>query len=182
MKNMRNEQRGMVLLVSLLILLLMAIIAAAVTQTNTLQLQMAGNDESKTDAIQRALAVVDAVIDNPKNTPVRGDIGYTWCKPGSTKSCDEYNLSVEDEVVDVDGDGNATAAEKSQYEYIVTRVGPEYISLGALGRRDDSRGDSGLDYQGAVIEVSGSFDGTDKGLGSSSVVQGVMIKIPVMSQ
>jgi archaellum component FlaG (FlaF/FlaG flagellin family) len=172
----------MVLLVSLLILLLMAIIAAAVTQTNTLQLQMAGNDEAKTDAMQRALAIVDAVIDNPGNTPVRGTVGYTLCKPNATGTCDEKSLAVGDQVVDVDSDGSVTTEEKGRHDYVVTRVGPEYISLGAVGRRDDDEAETGLEYQGAIMEVSATYDGTAQGLGATSVVQGVMIKIRTSPQ
>ena len=182
MNRFQQKQRGMVLLVSLLILLLMAIIAAAVTQTNTLQLQMAGNDEAKTDAMQRALAIVDAVIDNPGNTPVRGTVGYTLCKPNATGTCDEKNLAVGDQVIDVDADGSVTTEEKGRHDFVVTRVGPEYISLGAVGRRDDTEAETGLEYQGAIMEVSATYDGTDQNLGATTVVQGVMIKIRTSPQ
>jgi hypothetical protein len=167
-----KKQSGMVLLVSLLILLLMAIIATTVTQTNVIQLQMAGNDEAKTDAIQRALAMVDAVIDNASNTPVRGDVGYMMCAPSSTKTCDEKTVNISSSVIPSEG----------EFDYFVTRMGPEYISLGAQGRPDDDSANTGLKYVGAILEVSGTFDGTDEGLGAASVVQGVLVKLPISSQ
>jgi hypothetical protein len=173
MKRFPNKQRGMVLLVSLLILLLMAIIATTVTQTNIMQLQMAGNDESKTDAMQRALAIVDAVIDRSSNIAIVGDlVGYTSCAATSPKSCDEKTLSINSAVEPSTGD----------YDYHVTRMGPEYLSLGAQGRRDEDSADTGLEYEGAILEVGGSYDGTGEGLGAASVVQGVMIKVRTSPQ
>jgi Tfp pilus assembly protein PilX len=168
MKKSPGNQTGVVLLVSLLILLLIGIVATTVTQTNLMQLQMAGNDESKADALQRALAVVDAVIDDASNTPVIGEPGYKLCPPGSARTdCDEKTLVVATEVI----------PDSSEYDYYVERMGPEEINLGAQSRQDEDSTGSELEYVGAVFEVGGSYDGTDRGLGATSVVQGVMLRI-----
>lgn len=169
-------QSGMVLLVTLLILLLMAIIAATVTETNVMQLRMAGNDEAKTDALQRALAVVDGLIDRPGNTPVIGDVGYTLCSPDApdpNNVCNEKTLAVPPGVIAV--------SEKSKYDYYVERMGPKTVSLGAIGRRDEDEADN-FEYLGATFEVAGSYDGTGDNLGRAAVVQGVLIKFGVGPQ
>jgi hypothetical protein len=175
MKHVPQNQRGMVLLVSLLILLLMAIIATTVTQTNVMQLQMAGNDEAKTAAIQRALAVVDAVIDRANNTRLVGSlIGYTSCAPTSADpdvTCDDKTLSV----------NPLALPSKGDFDYQVTRMGPDFMSLGVARRSEDTT-DTGLEYEGAIIEVAGSYDGTAEGLGAASVVQGIMIKVRTSPQ
>jgi len=168
MKKLPGNQTGVILLVSLLILLLIAIVATTVTQTNLMQLQMAGNDESKADALQRALAVVDALIDNANNTPVIGEPGYRLCPPGpATPECDENTLIVASGVI----------PDSAEYDYYVERMGPEEINLGAQSRQDEDDTGSELEYVGAVFEVGGSYDGTDRGLGATSVVQGVMLRI-----
>ena len=168
MNKLPGNQTGVILLVSLLILLLIGIIATTVTQTNLMQLQMAGNDESKADALQRALAVVDAVIDNANNTPVIGEPGYKLCPPDTEfTDCNEKTLVVASGVI----------PDSSEYDYYVERMGPEEINLGAQSRQDEDKTGSELEYVGAVFEVGGSYDGTDRKRGATAVVKGVMLRI-----
>ena len=103
MKKTGSKQGGVVLIVSLIFLLLLSVLVATMIQTNTLQLQMAGNDEAKMESMQRALAVVDFIIDKAENTPVTGDVGFRVCaehadpdSPVLIDGCDEYVIGIAD--------------------------------------------------------------------------------------
>jgi hypothetical protein len=160
MKPLPRKQNGLVLLVSLLILLLIGVVATTVTETNIMQLRMAGNDESKTAALERALAVVDAILDRAKNTPVVGGIGYQVPKD---------SIVIHEEVTNA----------KGTFGYSVTRVGPLETTIPVMNQAMAS---SGTEYRAARFELTATYDGSAHNLGKATVVQGVLIKIAAGSQ
>jgi len=133
-----GRQQGVVLIVSLIFLLLLAILATTVSETNILQLRMAGNDESKMEATQRALAIVDAILDEGTNVPVVGDVGYRICDEDSSSptlpsDCKEYEITIPSDLI----------VDAGVVKYHVERAGPleapapyldEDIAIGAGAR------------------------------------------------
>ena len=71
----RSRQEGAVLIIALMFLLLLTLVATTGAETSTLQLQMAGNEQSRVEAQQQALAIIDAILDDSDNTPVVGGVG-----------------------------------------------------------------------------------------------------------
>ena len=175
MKNIhtRKSQGGIVLIVCLLILLLIGIVATTTSEVSLLQLYMAGNDESKSDALERALAAVDAIIDNAENTPVVGGIGFEICKVGETCDAPIIDLRATDP-------GDPSLPDLDNYpSYTVTRVAPLETTIPVM---DESMASSGINYKAARFEVSATYDDTDSGQGRSTVVQGVLVKLAASAQ
>ena len=167
----KKKQSGVVLIVSLLLLLVMAIIATATSETNILQLQMSGNDQSKAEGMQQAFAIVDAILDERSNTAVIGDVGYTLCKNGlsSVTGCDEYLISIDSDIEDSD----------AVISYSVTRVGPEVTSTPYL---DEESVSSSASFEVARQEIFVSYDRSADRLGKVEMVQGVLRLIPKLGQ
>ena len=163
-------QRGVVLLVSLLVLLLLGIIATAVARTNQLQLHMAGNDEGRVAALQQALAVVDAVLEHPTGMRLDSDVGHRVCQSGSAdSSCDEYTVGL---VPDARPEGG-------RFEVSVTRIAPLESRMPLL---HEGQASSAVYYRVAKFEVRAAYDGAAAGLGRAALAQGVFVRFPVSTQ
>jgi len=165
-----SRQRGVVLIVSLLILLLLGIIATTTSQVSLLQLFMAGNDEARSDALQRSLAAIDAILDNADNTPVVGDLGYVICKKGNTCDADLIDLATTNpEIPDLD----------KYTDFTVVRVAPLETTIPVM---DESMASSGISYRAARFEVTAFYDDTASGQGKATVTQGVLVKLAASAQ
>ncbi len=161
---MRGE-RGLVLVVALLVLLLTAIIATAVAATSLLQLRMAGNDEAEVAAQQRALSAVDAVLSDPEAIPVRGHPGYRWCTSGAgPDGCDETDLALDARWLPGTGSTDVT----------VTRVAPTRARLPPMG---EGRASSAVAYRVAKFEVRAVHDDSPAGGARAVVAQGVLVRL-----
>jgi len=171
MHTFSRRQDGAVLIIALMFLLLIALVAATTSETNTLQLQMAANDQLRVEAQQRVMAILDAILDNDNNTPVIGDIGYKICDQSSLEaSCDQALISLDSSITDVpSGTSN---------NYFVTRMGPLETGAPVMS---ESMASSASAFNVARYEVTASFDGEAARLGSSTIVQGITIKIPAQN-
>jgi hypothetical protein len=171
MQKLTMKQEGAVMIISLMFLLLISMVASTAAQTNTMQLQMAGNDQLRADAQQRVMALLDAILDDADNTPIVGNVGYKICEAGSTDtSCDQALISLVSSVIDVPtGTSN---------DFFVTRMGP--LETGAPVM-NESMASSASAFSVARYEVSASFDGDGAKLGNSNIVQGITVKIPAQS-
>ena len=99
MKKNIARQGGAALIIALMFLLLITLVATTGAQTSTLQLQMAGNEQSRVEAQQHALAILDAIIDDTDNAPVVGGIGFKICEVDSADgSCDLLQISLDEGV------------------------------------------------------------------------------------
>lgn len=162
-----SRQRGVVLIFSLVFLLLITLVATTTSRNSTLQLQMAGNDQSRIEAQQRVLAVIDEIAHDSDNTPVVGNIGYRTCKSGiSNVNCDAGTIAISSSVAELPAD--------SSLDYHVTRVGP--LEAGAP-TMDESQASSANFYKVARFEVNTEFDGSASRLGTSSMAQGVLVRV-----
>ena len=162
-KGMR--QGGAVLIVSLIFLLLLGLLATTVSETNLLQLQMAGNDESRMEVNQRALALIDAVLDDMDNLPVVGKIGYRICRReaslASAAGCDERRIRVPSLLLDDD----------AHIDYYVERAGPLETPLPFL---DEDIAGSATALKLARQNIIVRFDRADQNRGTVELVQGYL--------
>ncbi|TXS91368.1 hypothetical protein FV139_16725 [Parahaliea maris] len=163
-----HSQRGAVLLISMLILLLLAIIATTVSETNLMQLQMAGNDEAKSEATQQSLAIVESILSDQSNIPVVGDIGFKICASGGS-GCDLHVMDVDSALIPATG----------TTDYYAVRVGPLETTIPAM---DESMASSGASYKAAKFDIYASYDGTANKQGYTKVVQGVLVKLAASAQ
>lgn len=89
------SQRGVALVVTLVVLIGISVVSLASLKTGVFELLMAGNEEARTSAFQRAKAGLDAVAARISNFVVIGDIGYRNCTPGATVAgCAMNNITV----------------------------------------------------------------------------------------
>lgn len=163
-------QRGLVLLVALLVLLLLAVIATTIAGTNRLQLHMATNDEGRVAALQQALAVVDAVLDSPTGISLDTSVGDRRCMAGSpTPTCDEYTIALPPGALPGAG----------SLEVSVTRIAPAESAMPSMGEAEAS---SAVHYRVAKFEIQVAYDGAAAGMGRAALAQGVLVRVPVSTQ
>lgn len=163
-----NHQSGVALIVALMFLALITLVAITGAQTSTLQLQMAGNEQSRVEAQQRALALIDAIIDNSDNAPVVGDVGFKICDEASDdNSCDLKQISLDNSVT--------TMPDGVHTDFYVTRIGPLEVDAPSMSEEEVS---SASAYKLARQEVRAEIDGLDQRLGRATIVQGMYVRIP----
>jgi len=163
-------QRGVVLVVTLLVLLLLGLIATTVGRTNQLELHMAGNDEARIAALQQGLGAVDAVLASATNTPLRGGVGYRVCIPDSPDAtCDEHTLVV------------APGAQPAvgTLDVAVTRLAPLEDRIPVMA---EGRASSTVYYRLAKFEVQVTYDATGQDLGRVALAQGVLVRLSTTPQ
>lgn len=159
-----RRQRGLVLIISLLILLMTSILAATVYETNTLQMRMAGNEQTREGALQRTLATVDAIVARQENFPLHGSIGYRACDvEAMDESCDETSIVVDR--------GRAPWARPADYS--IVRKGPLEVGLPSMAEGSAS---SGWHYRAALYEVRVAGAGDKRDPGEKTMAQGVLIR------
>lgn len=166
-----KRQGGAALIVSLLFLLLLTLVATTGAENSTLQLQMAGNEQSRVEALQRNMAILDAIIDDADNAPVVGGVGFKICNLAATDaSCDLKEIDIDSSV--------ATVPTGVDVDYFVTRVGPLEVDAPSMSEELAS---SASAYKFARQEITSMIDGTDARLGNSTVVQGMHVRIPAQN-
>ena len=171
MNTYRENQQGAALIVALLFLLLITLVATTGAENSTLQLQMAGNEQSRVEALQQNMAVLDAIIDDPDNTPVVGGVGFKICDVAATDaSCDLTEIDLDTTVT--------TVPTGVDIDYFVTRVGPLEVDAPSMSEELAS---SASAYKFARQEITTAIDGTDARLGNSTVVQGMQVRIPAQN-
>ncbi len=171
MKGNIARQGGAALIIALMFLLLITLVATTGAQTSTLLLQMAGNEQSRVEAQQHALAILDAIIDDTDNAPVVGGIGFKICEVDSADgSCDLLQISLDE--------GVTTLPAGMELTYHVTRVGPLEIDAPTMAEEQVS---SASAYKLARQEVHADINGLAQRLGRSTIVQGVNVRIPAQN-
>jgi len=160
-----EQQRGSVLVVSLIFLIVLGLMGLASMQTSRLELRMASNEEVRTSAQQMAQALSDAVVATPAMTPVIGGAGFTLCTPGEP-DCDLESL-----FMPVDGDISAEVdAGKLTARAVLTAPTSQPCPRG-LGFSADKFGCT-------AFQVNSTFDRADEGRGAADITQGILVATP----
>ena len=170
-----RKSRGAVLLLALLFLLLMAMVAATVMQTSILEIRMAGNDEHREQAFQKAQAVAGAILNNADNFPMNTSVGQIICSPAdSDGKCDESLFISISPALEL-------SAEGVLVDFNVARQGPLILNSPPL-RNLQRSSSSSLAYDAALFETHVVVDGQSVGRGRSEVVHGVAVLIASATQ
>lgn len=164
-----SAQRGLVLIVTLLLLLVMGVIASLATENAVSQLRMAGNEQQRVTLLQRALSVVDAVLQDPDASRVKGGEGYRMCGPGSAVRCDEHTLELQ----------AGFNADSYAVDFYLTRVGP--LSSG-LPYRSEHRVSSAAAFDLVRQELTVSCGAQGPRRGRVELVQGMLFGVPAAQQ
>lgn len=100
-----NRQKGVVLVVALVLLVAITLLSLAGINTTTLELRMASNQQARVNAFQQAEAGIDGVKTDMSNFAVKGLVGQGRCTTDfhdtsryydatGEVSCDTYDVSV----------------------------------------------------------------------------------------
>ena len=165
------SSRGAVLLIALIFMLLLSVIAATVMQSAILQLRMAGNDQFMEEALHQAQAIAAELSLNPGNFLLMGEVGDGNCPPGRQDAgCDQSQLQVPASVPTLDA---------YALDYRVVRQEP-LLWKGFPVREAEHLASSSTGFDAALFEIEVQLDGSGNGLGSAHVVQGMVVRVPVM--
>ncbi len=160
-----EKQRGAILIVAMIFLLLLSVLAITTMRMGTLQVYMAGNEQARVEAFEKAQAIVSSLDGNDANFNVVGSTGYRVCSAGHSDAdnCDLTNL-----VVDATVDTAVTSAGQTvEYDitelYSIDAMIPVSVSL-ATGAGAD------VTFWG----VRGYYDDRGNRQGESEIVLGSM--------
>lgn len=165
------NQRGAVLIVSMILLLLLGLLATTVSENSLLQVQMSGNDEAKLESTHEALAIVEAIIDNSGSAPVLGDIGYTVCPV--SEALGPADIACNENTIDLSDLG--VVPNDAEVSFYVRRVGPEEVPLPFV---DATRAGSAARFKLARHEIVVDIDRTSTNRGRTQLVQGLIRVLP----
>lgn len=170
----RKNSRGAVLILAMVFLVLMTLVAVTVMKTSIQEFQMAGNDQFREEAFQRAQAITAEISTDLNNFPVVGGVGYTICTAADTDpDCNTSNF--------LQDPNSATVPTGVDVAYKVVRQGPRFLESLPF-RQAEGSASSAPAFDAAIFEVSADIDGTDARLGSASVVQGIAVRVASSSQ
>lgn len=163
----RHRQHGLVLILALLILLATALLASTLFETNLMQMRMAGNEQARAQALQGALSVVDAVLEDHANFPLHGQVGDRFCPAGTADSnCDAVLAALDPRAV----------GTQAVLGYFLTRKGPLELALPVMA---EGRASSGRHYRAALFEVTSAA----RTVGARvSVSQGILVRLVARHQ
>ena len=159
----RKYQQGSVLLISLVFMVILILAATTTMRTSTLEMRMAGNEETRVRTLELAQSIVDEVVGNQDNMVVSGEVGDVNCT-ANVAGCDNYDVTIDQTLI--------PAADQAKASVIVERLTP---ALSPAPRGINSSADA---FFAARFQVDSTYDGTDDGEGSAGVVQGVIILVP----
>jgi hypothetical protein len=164
---------GAVLLFALIFMLLLAMLAATVMQSAVLQVHMAGNDQLLEEALQQAQAIAGELSLIADNFSLQGNVGDTNCpqwKEGP--DCDRSQLQVPASAVALDG---------YALDYRVVRQEP-LLWQGFPIRESEHTVSSSNGFDAALFEIDVRLDGSESRLGSAHIVQGIVVRVPVLRE
>ena len=161
--------RGAVLLLALVFMLMLSMIAATVMQSAIMQLHMAGNDQFLEEALYRAQGIATELSLEPDNFALVGAVGDTNCPQGqSLTGCNTQQLQVP---------GSALALAGFALDYRVIRQDP-LLWKGFPIRESEDLVSSSNSFDAALFEIDVQVNGSELGLGSAHIVQGIAVRVP----
>lgn len=163
---MRQTQGGATLLIALVLVALLTVGAAATLRFSTSGLRVVVNEELRSDALQNAQSLVDAVLAVPGNIALSLGVDETNCVAG-VSGCDQNTLILDDAKAQT-----IFKREDSVGSVLVRRLGPN-ASTPPRGA-----GYSAVRFQASFLQVESSYDGTAGGWGRSAVNEGIAVIIP----
>jgi PilX N-terminal len=165
----------MVLIFALIFILLIGLVAGSAMQTSIQEIRMAGNDQLREAAFQKAQALVSAIVDNPDNFPLDGPVDQLICdRVDATPDCDpDVTVVLPDRVISL--------SEDMLPHYGVQRQPP--LLRDALAIRSVQKFSSSVvAYDVAVFEAYAVVAGPSARSSRSELVQGVAVLLAKSQQ
>lgn len=168
----RTRERGAVLIIALVFLALIALISVSSMDSSRLEAYMAGNEQARIDALQRAQAVVDFLADEDDSFRVT-TVGYLRCNSGNTDTdCDSSAaLAISNSDVASLVSGITELSYSSEFYYESTKAPPSSIGNG-----------NGQAYGAAYFDIKVLYDDSDSRGGRAQVSQGIGVRVPTSQQ
>ena len=164
----KYRARGVVLLLAMVFLLLLTILSGTAMQTSILEFQMAGNDQFREEAFQKAWAISSAISSNGDNFQIAGAVGHRICKSGDmAPDCSKSRVIA----LDTSLREMPTGVQES---YSVERMGPKVMPSLPF-RLSQASVSSSLAYNAAIFETRVKVDGSGVSLGRAEVVEGIAL-------
>lgn len=148
----QRRQRGVTLLIVMLILIGVSLISIASVNTSVMELRMARNVESTTNNFQTALSAIDFVIADPTNLPTTGALNLPTAV---TLTGTPFSTST--------GDSLAASAMRTED----CGSPPRMLSASSM-----------LAYSAFRYEITANLDKNASGMGQSGIVQGYLLLGP----
>lgn len=161
-----HRERGATLLIALVLMTLLTIGAAATLRFSTSGLRVAVNEELRSDALQSAQSLVDAVLVVPANLALTYGVEETNCVAG-VSGCDHNTL-----VFDTAKATTIFSRSDSIGSIVVRRLNP------AASTPPRGAGYSAVRFQASFLQVESSYDGTAGGWGLAAVNEGIAVVVP----
>ncbi len=159
-----SGQQGVALFTALMLLLIITILGISSVRTGVMEAQMSTNEELRIAAFETAESILDAVVSNPANTQVVGDVGRKICTTNWPTTCDTSGTIVIPPVL------VNTVTDAGQLMANVVRLAP------AVGPAPP--GYSVIKYQSATFRAHARYDGTPTGQGKTEVLEGIIVAFP----
>lgn len=162
------KQQGAVLLVSIIFLLLLSLLALGTMRSGTLEMLMAGNEQSRIEAFELAAAVNESVISRwqgSETIEASFQTDKTLCSTGNPDpDCDEFILTI---------DGNLSSAISdagAENDYATHYLGEGAVPAG-FGEQ--------VNTCAFYFDTEADYDNSQNKLGVSHQSEGVFIVNPV---
>lgn len=161
-------QQGVTLAVALVILVGVTVVSLTMLSTSMLELVMAGSEEARTTAFQKAEAGLDAISVDESNFRVFGNVGYKNCTSGFAYTyggtCDLTTITLP---TGYDATGNEMSVRR---EAPLEQCPPRGMSTSCTS------------YSVATFSTDSRFDATQTRGGRIDLVQGYLILVPRTAQ
>ncbi len=158
-------QKGVALIVALILLIVTTLIALSASRFTTLGVAQSGNYETVREAQQSAQSIVDGVIANPSTLVVGAAAPYVQCTPTPGTSCDDNSLTLASGIFSAEVAAGRVAGSSSRL-------------LPLLRPLPRSRGASSLTkFQGASFRIRGSIDETDQRRSRATIERGYLVPV-----
>lgn len=169
-----SRQKGVVLVIALVLLVAITLLSLASMSTTTLELMMASNQQARTNAFQQAEAGIDAINGNLDNFLVSGLVGEKRCTAGFH---DSRYYDATGEVTCSSPDLTAPAAfDLSDSRAAVGRLPPR---LQAAPRFIETSAEK---LKVATFKTDSRYDARDTGGGRAEHNQGVIVTVLTPSE
>lgn len=162
-----SRQKGVVLVVAMVLLVAITLLSLAGISTTTLELMMATNQQARTDAFQQAEAGIDAVSRNLDNFAVSGPVGSERCTPGFDDT--DVNCGSPDLTVPADYDQTHSRAAVGRLPPLL-QAAPRFIETSAEKLKV------------ATFKIDSRYDARESRRGRAEHNQGIIVTVLTPSE
>ena len=171
MTHSARSQRGAALATAMIFLIVLTLLGLSAMRSGRTALLLADNEQSRVEALAKAQAGGDAVLDDPVNLNLATVVGTGNCyiavdnADGHAPTAHDFSCAGnEDSLL------NGLAAD---YRYARTeRLAPETLPI----RRGMNT--SALQYSGALFAVTAGYDSREAGHSAAEITEGVVRLVP----